>query len=248
MKEIKLNRGKIAQVDDEDYDYLNQWSWRLTRNNYGYLYADRIVMTKGVSKIEKMHRIIMKCTNPKIFIDHKDGNGLNNQKDNLRECTRSQNAANKHRIKGISKYLGVYRSLQNGICYWKAVCTKDRVVYQKYATLEGEAAILYNEMATMLHGEFANLNILTIQHLKEIEDRKYEKKCGRCKKYKLYGEFNNSRSTSTGLSSYCRSCLKLQWKKQDKLKARIKNKIATKKYRDKQKEKKYHQKAKVETI
>ena len=40
-----------------------------------------------------MHRIIMNCPDGK-FIDHKDGNGLNNQKENLRICTKQQNSGN----------------------------------------------------------------------------------------------------------------------------------------------------------
>jgi hypothetical protein len=233
MKQIKLNRNRFAIVDDDDYEYLQWFSWTIDRNHYGYFYTSRSVMTDGVSKKEKMHRIIMKVTDPNIFVDHVNGNGLDNRKSNLRLCNRSQNAANKHRVRGESRYLGVYKVVQNGISYWKAVCKKYKKTIQEYYHLEGEAALAYNKMAIKLHGEFAKLNILTKTHIDELEEYKKKKKCGRCKIYKLKENFNKSSVTSSGLSSYCKDCLKLQWQNADKKKLKESNKKASKKYREK---------------
>jgi hypothetical protein len=235
MKQIKLNRNRFAIVDNDDFEYLQWFSWTIDRNHYGYFYASRSVMTDGISKREKMHRVIMKVTDPNIFVDHINGNGLDNRKSNLRLCNRSQNAANKHRIRGKSQYLGVYKVVQYGISYWKAVCKKDKKTIQQYHHLEGEAALAYNEMAKHFHGEFANLNTLTKKHLDEIEEHKNKKRCGKCKLYKTKDNFNKSSCTSTGLSSYCKGCLKLQWKNVDKIKIRESNKKACKKYREKKK-------------
>src|SRR5689334_17780885 len=103
-KIIKLTQGKIALVDDEDFDFLNKWKWHANSNGRkNIFYAKRLDSNKIVS----MHRVILSITDPKIIVDHKDGDGLNNQRSNLRIATPSQNNANR-RPMGSSKYLGVY--------------------------------------------------------------------------------------------------------------------------------------------
>ena len=84
MKEIKLTQGKVALVDDEDFDMLNQYTW------YGDKYAQTTIERKSV----QMHRLIMK-TPRWMVVDHIDHNGLNNQKSNLRNCSQSANCKNK---------------------------------------------------------------------------------------------------------------------------------------------------------
>lgn len=111
MKRIKLTRGKYALVDDEDYNFLNQWKWyafKCGRKTKIY-YACRTIRTHKDGKIIKrnisMHRIIM--TPPRnMVIDHKDHNGLNNQKKNLKICTQIENNRNRKRK---NKYCGVYK-------------------------------------------------------------------------------------------------------------------------------------------
>ena len=108
MKKIKPT-GKYVKdewilVDDENYDYFNQWKW------FGYkssntMYAKRVYRNRpmGICKNLSMHREILKIDNPDIEVDHIDGNGLNNQKENLRIVTVSQNQANR---KSRKKYKG----------------------------------------------------------------------------------------------------------------------------------------------
>lgn len=107
MKEIQLSQGKVALVDDEDFDMLNVFKWSALctigkrRLNF---YASR--MTGGKNSVcVYMHRIIMKPP-PEMQVDHIDGNGLNNQKSNLRVVTHRQNQQNLH-FKKSSKYPGV---------------------------------------------------------------------------------------------------------------------------------------------
>jgi len=100
MKEIPLTRGYITIVDDDDYLLLSKYKWfvLVTRRTS---YARR-----SISKRKKliMHRIIM---NPQkgFEVDHIDGNGLNNQRSNLRVVTRRQNQQNRHLAK-IGDFVG----------------------------------------------------------------------------------------------------------------------------------------------
>ena len=103
MKTIKLTKGKVALVDDEDFENLNKFKW--------YLYEYRNIqyaVSSLFGKSIRMHRIIMNEDNPKVFIDHIDHDGLNNQKLNLRKCNASENQKNSTRRKNSSSiYLGV---------------------------------------------------------------------------------------------------------------------------------------------
>src|SRR5690348_11276017 len=106
MKKIKLTQGKYALVDDADFEYLNQWKWQAKKCSDTLFYAHRTqrygLRSENKKHHFKMHKLILKS--PKGFeIDHEDGNGLNNQRKNLRICTHSQNGMNKKlKSKGVS--------------------------------------------------------------------------------------------------------------------------------------------------
>lgn len=149
MKEIKLTQGKVALVDDEDYEYLSQWSWVAIKNRNTF-YAQR-----GWRPIIKMHRFIMNPPND-MQIDHIDHNGLNNQKINLRVCTSAQNKMNR-RPSGESKYLGVTREGKSN--KWSATIShNNQYIHLGAFKTQEEAAIAYDSAAKIYHGEFANLN------------------------------------------------------------------------------------------
>ncbi len=106
-----------------------------------------------------MHREIMGVTKRGIMVDHKDMNGINNQRHNLRICTDSENKCNKKSHKGsISQYKGV--SMSKGKTRWVAqIAFNKRVIKVGGFIDEISAARAYNAAATYLHGEFARLNI-----------------------------------------------------------------------------------------
>src|SRR6185369_4370410 len=94
MKEIQLTQGKVALVDDEDYEGLSAFTWHAYCNQNGGWYARSSSLSrKNGGKHLWMHRLILNCPNGKQ-VDHKDGDGLNNQRYNLREATQAQNMYN----------------------------------------------------------------------------------------------------------------------------------------------------------
>jgi len=158
MKTIQLtNSNQVALVDDEDYDYLNQWTWRTNASGYA--------CRKTTNKQRKcitffMHRVIMAIVDPTINIDHINDNKLDNQRSNLRCATRSQNTGNQRKLtKASSKYKGV--SVYTKTHKWQAQinCNKQHYYLGLFAT-EIEAARAYNKKAVELFGAFARLNEL----------------------------------------------------------------------------------------
>src|SRR5689334_3927840 len=105
MKLIPLTRGFIAKVDDVDYPSLAQFKW-YAQSRRGYFYAARWDNTVTPRKIISMHRVIAGAAEHE-FVDHRDGDQMNNQRDNLRNVTRSGNNQNQQkRRRSVSLYRG----------------------------------------------------------------------------------------------------------------------------------------------
>lgn len=163
MKEIKLSKGKVALVDDSDYEYLVQWKWRAWTPGNGVFYA---LKNKAGECGITMHRLLMGLSDRKIFVDHIDGDGLNNQRNNLRPSTTSQNQWNSRpRLNGTSKYKGVFviTDKYNGTKYFNTQVRANKKSFSAGRfpfTPDGEisAAKARDELALKIHGEFARLN------------------------------------------------------------------------------------------
>ena len=161
MKEIPLTQGKFAIVDDEDYDKINSFKWHSHRmKNTNRYYAGHFFKINGKYKYYHMHKFIMDSIGIDNIIDHIDGNGLNNQKSNLRICSFSDNIKNqKKRINSKSKYKGVYHIKKSGM-YRARIQADGKRLHLGCFVNEIDAAIAYNNAALMYFGEFANINIL----------------------------------------------------------------------------------------
>lgn len=157
MKQILLTKGQFALVDDEDFEYLNQFKWCAVKGSNTY-YAIKSGYNKGKNPQIKMHRLISKLNDSNILCDHKDNNGLNNQKENLRISNKSQNGMNRGPQKnGTSKYKGVSWFAKAN--KWMAKITLNRKqIYIGYFEDITDAAKAYDEKAKELFGEFAWLN------------------------------------------------------------------------------------------
>lgn len=96
MKTIPLTQGQVALVDDEDYEYLMQWKWCAAWNGNTY-YAFRGGKKEHGKKRQmiKMHRDLLD-TPRGLEVDHLNGNGLDNRRCNIRNCTHKENMQNQH--------------------------------------------------------------------------------------------------------------------------------------------------------
>ena len=92
MKEIPLTGGNFAIVDDEDHERVSKNKWQLN-SRHGVKDPIFYARAKINTKIVQMHRVILNAKNGQ-YIDHINGNGLDNRKCNLRFATRSQNLMN----------------------------------------------------------------------------------------------------------------------------------------------------------
>lgn len=158
--EIRLTNGKPVVVDAADVEFLSQYTWVERTAGHGFCrtsYAMAMPQRDGVRKGFFMHRLLLNAQ-PDQFVDHIDGDGLNNTRANLRFATRSQNGANAApSSRNTSGYKGVYFS--NGHGKWAAAIRVEGArTYLGFYDTKEEAALAYNAAAIKAHGDFAYLN------------------------------------------------------------------------------------------
>lgn len=161
MKEIKLNKGYVAIVDDEDYDEVSQYTW-YCKVDKKILYAERRTNAESRRSTILMHRFILGLRlGDKKIVDHINHDGLDNRRCNLRVCTQAQNMwnATKKDKSASSKYKGVhYKPKTNN---WVAkICVHYKTIRLGVHKTEADAANAYNQAALKYHGEFAHVNTI----------------------------------------------------------------------------------------
>lgn len=144
MKQVKLTQGRVAVVDDADYEWLNQFKWCFS---HGY------AQTRSRGTKEYMHRVIMNAPKNKQ-VDHTNGSGVDNQRSNLRLCTSSDNQHNRGKNKNNkSGYKNIW--FDNTHKMWDV-----RIMYRwknygkKFKELK-DAVEYRDSLVIELHGKFA---------------------------------------------------------------------------------------------
>jgi len=153
---IPLTHGQFAKVDPEDYIWLSQFNW-YHKPSKTTAYAIRSVKWNKKKKDIYMHRLLIN-TPAHLFCDHINHNGLDNRKQNLRNCTKKQNSANSRSLaKSSSKYKGVSWSKRRK--KWAAYITSEgKQRHLGYFEKEVEGAKVYDRAAKKFRGRFAALN------------------------------------------------------------------------------------------
>jgi hypothetical protein len=152
-KIIPLTQGKEAIVDDDDYEWLNQWKWCFVKT--GYAIRGKRRPERGIIL---MHREIMHTPNG-MYTDHINGDKLCNLRCNLRICTASQNIANTNKLQNnTSGYKGVYFEKERN--KWVAGIHDKKNRHIKLGRFKNkiDAAKAYDKAAREMFGEFAKTN------------------------------------------------------------------------------------------
>jgi len=104
MTEVELKNGGVALVDDEDFEKVSVFTWRRRpeRHTTGYAFTVRRDLNtpevkRGKLRYILMHRFILGLKDPKVVVDHKNHNGLDNRRENIRPCTHAENMANRRK-------------------------------------------------------------------------------------------------------------------------------------------------------
>ena len=152
MKRIPLTQGHYAIVDDEDYEIISQYKWCIENSNSRQYAFRKYKRTQTI----KMHHCIVGYPICNLEIDHINGDGLDNRKENLRFCTHQENCRNRQPNKiGHSVYKGV--SWFKGKWVATIYTGKDHQYIGRFKAAT-DAAKAYDKKAKELFGEFAYLN------------------------------------------------------------------------------------------
>lgn len=151
---IPLTRGRKARIDAVDCERVGALNWRVKIDKDGRAYA--CAHKPGSGKRGKgipMHRFILDAE-PGEIVDHRDGDGLNNKRNNLRKCSNAENIRNSrpHKgrpVKGVTRYGDHYRA--------QIMVNYKKFNLGKFLSLEA-ARKAYDAAARLHFGEFARTN------------------------------------------------------------------------------------------
>ena len=157
VRRVPLSRGRFALVDAEDFRRVMKKKWSLQHSESGHLYA-HTTYRKANGRWSKLllHRFILHAP-AGVLVDHKNRDGLDCSRANLRFATYSQNAGNSVSSRGSSRFKGVSWARRD--CVWAAhIRVANRPVWLGCFSSEHEAALAYDAAARQHFGEFARTN------------------------------------------------------------------------------------------
>jgi hypothetical protein len=152
VAEIPLTQGFVALVDDADADAVSQLSWYAEVRTHT-VYAKSTLHGRAVY----LHRFLLGLESD-AHVDHRDRNGLNCQRANLRPANDSLNHGNQAKRSGSTlPYKGI--SFERARARFQARCKRHGVIHRsRWFRSAEEAAHAYDELARRHFGEFARVN------------------------------------------------------------------------------------------
>lgn len=156
---LRLQNGFTTLIDAEDYDRISKYSWYARQDGNVWYVQCNYTNQLGKRTTFRLHREILNAPQG-ISVDHIDGNGLNNVKENLRLCTHAENHGNRRvQVNNTTGYKGV--TFNKKYNKWKSRIHYRGKRYElgEFRSAE-EAALAYNSKAIELFGNFARLNII----------------------------------------------------------------------------------------
>jgi hypothetical protein len=162
---IPLTKGYEATVDGDDYTRVSQFKWhaniqRRADGTIAGVYAYRSC-PRQTPRVQPLHRFILGVTDSALVVDHRDHNGLNCQKGNLRPATRQQNCAYARPGKSACGFKGVRFSPNRAKGFVARIKVNRKEHHLGYFPTAIDAALAYDEAARTYFGEFALTNFNT---------------------------------------------------------------------------------------
>ena len=171
MKEIKLTRGYVAIVDDDDYEWASRYTWHASTGRHVCAKTTLSMALEGQrwQRAEFMHRMLLDAKRGEI-VDHINGDPLDNRRSNLRIVTAEQNARNSKKpasyskrkptsvFKGVSRKVVKYKGDPRYVSWNAQICVDGKKIHIANCDSEVEAACHYDYAAQHYFGEYARCN------------------------------------------------------------------------------------------
>lgn len=196
----KKGRGKYAIIDDDDFNKVKNYKWYYYESKYGTGYAITHTYINNIKTTIRMHRIILNASQGEL-VDHKNHDGLDNRKNNLRLCNHLEN--NRNRKLSYNSKHSIYKGVHptcNKTWTSTIIVNKEKMRIGIFRT-EVEAAHAYDYYAIKYFGKFAALNFPDYDYSK-YEPQPYKRKtskyrgiqwCPKRKKWRVSRQINKKR-------------------------------------------------------
>ena len=155
MKSVVLTRGQEAQVDDCDEALVGRHKWFAIKRGRTFYAATNVRRDDQSRTVLLMHRFLLGLNDPKIQADHRDGDGLNNTRANLRPCSRHQNQRNTGLRKNNSSGLKGVRYNRRISRFYASIFVNSKVKHLGSFKTKEEAHAAYQAAARQHFGDFA---------------------------------------------------------------------------------------------
>lgn len=150
---VTLKNGRQFLVDEQDWESVKHLKWNVHIMQKGYQYVYTFQKVNNKRKMLYLHRIIAD-SGTFLFIDHVNGNTLDNRRSNLRVSTNKQNQWNQKRVRGIVPYKGV--TFENGAYRSRIRINGEKKSLGRFKTAI-EASNAYNQASLELHGSYSHI-------------------------------------------------------------------------------------------